>query len=80
MPKLNFLLKELSVGYSGLLSTLKSAPSVREASNAVLLNLNVLPIRDRASKKNEPATDKLITTSSLVKSKSIHQNRKEDAS
>lgn len=35
--QLNFLLKELSVGYSGLLSTLKSAPSVREASNAVLL-------------------------------------------
>ena len=43
-------------------------------------NLNVLPIRGRASKKNEPATDKLITTSSLAKSKSIHQNRKEDAS
>ena len=58
--QLNFLLKELSVGYSGQLSTLKSASSVREASNAVLLsNLNVLPIRDRASKKNEPATDKL---------------------
>ena len=35
--QLNFLLKELSVGYSGLLSTLKSASSVREASNAVLL-------------------------------------------
>ena len=35
--QLNFLLKELSVGYSGLLSTLKSASSVREASNAALL-------------------------------------------
>ena len=35
--QLNFLLKELSVGYSGLLSTLKSASSVRGASNAVLL-------------------------------------------
>lgn len=78
--QLNFLLKELSVGYSGLLSTLKSAPSVREASKLFFSNLNVLPIRDRASKKNEPATDKLIMTSSLAKSKSIHQNRKEDAS
>lgn len=35
--QLAFLTKELSEGYSGVLSTLKSASSVLEASNAVLL-------------------------------------------
>lgn len=35
--QLAFLIKELSEGYSGVLSTLKNASSVLEASNAVLL-------------------------------------------
>lgn len=35
--QLSFLMKELSEGYSGVLSTLRNATSVLEASNAVLL-------------------------------------------
>lgn len=35
--QLRFLMKELSEGYSGVLTTLKNAASVLEASNAVLL-------------------------------------------
>ena len=35
--QLNFLMKELSEGYPGVLSTLKNAKTVLEASNAVLL-------------------------------------------
>ncbi len=66
--QLNFLLKELSVGYSGLLSTLRAHRLSVRHPMLFFSNLNVLPIRDRASKKNEPATDKLITTGSLAKS------------
>lgn len=36
--QLNFLYKELNEGYTGVLSVLKTATSVREASDAVLLN------------------------------------------
>ena len=50
--QLNFLLKELSVGYSGLLSTLKSASSVREASNAVLLQF------ERPAKQGQSVQEK----------------------
>lgn len=36
--QLGFLMKELTAGYSGVLSVLRSTTSVREASDAVLLN------------------------------------------
>ncbi len=79
--QLNFLLKELSVGYSGLLSTLKSAPSVREASNAVLLQFERpanqgQSVQEKRASYGQAYYDKFT----LAKSKSIHQNRKEDAS
>lgn len=64
--QLSFLYQELCQSYSNVVSVLKSAKSVREASNSVLLNFErpadqSISVQDRRTSEGQKFYDKYIT-------------------
>lgn len=60
--QLEFLMQELSSGYKSVLNVLKTATSVFQASNAVLLNFENRQTKEVQCRKKEPKADRNFMT------------------